>query len=214
MKKTTLTLIAVLIMCLFAGCGSQDAGSPADGGSSEAGTVDLAAIKTLGDAFAVNNKDEYSEQRSIYQGKYIYAFTVGEVAYRVTAELPSDIEDKIMALEFDDDYDKNEKELVSDLPVSSAEDLTGQILSQEELDALIGKTGQELADMGWRGGSFYNGETREAWLEYGPYAYSIHFDGEVLSPSADDFDDFEDLADRKVLDAVLEGLGDATHIDQ
>lgn len=213
-RSVMLVLIAVLAMCLLAGCGGQkdeSAGGDTSGGTSA--TVDLASIKTLGDAFALEGKDEDSEQRSTYDGKYYYAFTVGGTAYRVIADLPEDIEKKIFDLEFDDDYDKNEKALVADLPVALAEDLTEYIMPQEELDALVGKTGQELADMGWRGGSFYNGETKEAWLEFGPYAYSFQFDGEVLSPSADDFDEFEDLADRKVVKATFEGLGDATYME-
>ena len=212
MKKTVLALIAVMLMSLLAGCGGQQ-GDQSSGGSTSGGSVDLASIRTLGDAFAVADKDEYSEQRSVYGGKYIYAFTVGGTAYRVIAEVPSDIQDKIMALEFDDDYDKNEMALVSDIEVSSAEDLSEQILSQEELDALAGKTGQELFDAGWREGSFYNTETLEVWLEYGPYAYDMHFDGEAAPEDDGNFDVQEWLSDKKLIDAAFEGLGDATRID-
>ena len=217
-KKTLPLLIVVLGISLLAGCGSSAAGDASDDSASEseategeaAEAIDLTSFKTLGDVFAFEGKDEYSEQRATFDGKYIYAFTSGGTAYRFIADLPSDIEEQIFALEFDDDYDKNEMALVSDLEVKSAEDLTDQILSQDDLDALAGKTGQELADEGWRGGSFYNSENGEAWVEYGPFAYVMHFEGEI---DADNFDDFEDLAELTVKDAAYEGLGDASYIE-
>ena len=212
-KKTLPLLIVVLGISLLAGCGSSAAGDASDDSASEseaAEAIDLTSFKTLGDVFAFEGKDEYSEQRATFDGKYIYAFTSGGTAYRFIADLPSDIEEQLFALEFDDDYDKNEMALVSDLEIKSAEDLTDQILSQDDLDALAGKTGQELADEGWRGGSFYNSENGEAWVEYGPFAYVMHFEGEI---DADNFDDFEDLAELTVKDAAYEGLGDASYIE-
>lgn len=215
LKPLCIMLISIMTICLLAGCGGKSADSEGGGESdgAPAATVDISTIKTVGDAFAIEGKDEYSEQRSTYNGKYVYAFTVNGTAYRVIADVPSDIEEKIFALEFDDDHDKNEEALVADLPVALAEDLTEYILPQEELDALVGKTGQELLDAGWRAGSFYNTETLEVWLEYGPYAYDMHFDGKVAPEDADSFNFPDDLADMKVVDATYEGLGDATVID-
>ena len=211
-KRFLPVLTFVLSLCLLAGCGASGPDSSADD-SASGGTVDLAGISTLGDAFALSGKDEYSEQRASTDGKYIYVFSVDGKAYRFIADLPADIQDKIFDLEFDDDHDKNEMALVADLPVVTAEDLTEQILSQEELDALVGKTGKELFNEGWREGSFYNTETLEVWLEYGPYAYAMHFDGEIAPEEAESFDVEEGIADMKLIDAAFEGLGDATYID-
>lgn len=212
MKRIVLILISVLTICLAAGCGSAAPGGSADGGSA-GGTVDLESIKTLGDAFAIEGKDEYGEQKATYEGKYFYVFTVDGVNYRVIADLPDDVAEQMMALEFDDNYDANEQKLLSDIPVSQVEDLSEQILSQEELIALEGKTGQELFDAGWRPGSFYNTETLEVWLEYGPYSYNMHFDGKARSEDPDDFDFYTDLADKKLIEASFEGLGDATILE-
>ncbi len=68
-------------------------------------------------------------------------------------------------------------------------------------------------DAGWRSGSFYNTETLEVWLEYGPFSYIMHFDGEVPPEEAEEFDVSEGIADMKVLDAAFEGLGDASYIE-
>ena len=211
LASKVLILIMIAALCLLAGCSGKSQEEPASGESSGA-ALDLSTIKTIGDAYAIEGKDEFY-QRAIYEGKYIYAFMIDGVAYRVVADIPDEITKKINDLEFDDDYDKNELALVADLPVVKAEDLTVYKLPQEELDKLVGKTGQELIDLGWRGGSFYNGETREAWLEYGPFAYSIIFDGETQDPGSDDFDDIEDLVEYKVVSATYEGMGDASYLD-
>ena len=179
----------------------------------EEGSFNLESLETIGDAFALEGKDEDIMQRATFDDKYIYVFAIDGVPYRVIADLPSDVSEKLFALEFDEDYEKNEMELVSDLEITSAENLNDQILPQDELDALVGKTGQELFDDGWRSGSFYNTETMEISLEYGPFSYSMHFDGEVPPEEAEDFDVYEGLADKKVLDAAFEGLGDATYLE-
>jgi len=41
----------------------------------------------------------------------------------------------------------------------------------------------------------------------------MHFDGKVPPEEADDFDVYEGLADKKVLDAVFEGLEDASYVE-
>ncbi|MBR0398660.1 MAG: hypothetical protein IJI10_10380 [Eubacterium sp.] len=240
-KKIAVVLFAVLTLGLLAGCGSGAQGNKEPAGAASASTAaestvsdstaqagassasaasadttagfDLSSLKTLGDAFALQGKDEDTEQRAFYEDKYIYVFTVDGVPYRVIADLPADISEKLFALEYDENYEKNEMDLVSDLEVATAENLNEQILPQEELDALVGKTGQELFDEGWRSGSFYNTENLEVWLEYGPFSYTFHFDGKVAPEDAEDFDVYEGLADMKVLDAAFEGLGDATYME-
>lgn len=219
MRKIALIIIAVLTLGLLAGCGKTPAeqAAKADGeaaGSEAAGGVDLSGLKTLGDAFALEGVDEETTQRASYENKYVYAFELNGTLCRVIADLPSDVFDKILALEYDENYDQNEMELVSGLEISKAEDLSGQKLSQEELDALVGKTGQELFDAGWQSGSFSNTETLEFWLEYGPYSYVMHFDGEIKPEEDEDLDVYEALADKKVLDAKYEGIGDATIIEE
>ena len=197
-----------------AATGSSAAGESGSPKSAAEGEVDLDSLKTLGDAFALQGKDEDTVQRATYEDKYIYVFSIAGVPYRVIADLPADVSEKLFALEFDENYEKNEMELVSGLEITSRENLNDQILPQEELDALVGKTGQELFDAGWREGSFYNTETLEVSLEYGPFSYKMQFDGEVPPEDAEDFDVYTGLADKKVLDAAFEGLGDATYMEE
>ena len=223
MKNKAYLWILVLCLGLLPGCGAaapagQTAETTAEAPAAETpettgGSIDLDSLKTLGDAFAIEGKDEYSEQNSVSENKYAYGFTVDGESYRVVADLPDGLFDQIMALDFDDNYEENERKLVSDLEIQSAEYLNDQILSQEELDALVGKTGQELFDAGWRSGMFYNTETLEVWLEYGAFTYDMHFDGEIPPEEAESFDVYEDLADKKVLDATFVGVGDMTYME-
>ena len=220
MKKTIWIMIAVLTLGLLAGCGKPGSGEDAADGASDAGivvksdgTVDLNSFRTIGEAAALQGKDEGSVQRATYEGIYVYAFSLNGVLYRVTAELPEEVSKKLFELEYDDDYEKNEMALVSELPITKAENLDEQKLTQEELDALVGKTGQELFESGWRSGMFYNTETMEVWLEYGPFSYVMHFDGTVDPKDAEEFDVYEGLADMKVKDAAFQGIGDATFME-
>ena len=214
MKKFALILIAVLALGLLVGCsGASSSGGSSDSGTAPAGdTIDLSALKTLGDAFALEGQDEFGTQRAAYEGNYIYAFTIDGNTYRVTADLPQDIFDEILNMDFDENSEAKEMALVENLEIRTAENLNEQILPQEELDALVGKTGQELFDAGWIEGSFYNAETLEVSLDYGPFAYLFHFDGQVPPEKYESFSPMEDLADMKVLDVTFEGVGDATNI--
>ena len=212
--------MAMLVAGLLVGCGNAASQSSTDtteetsaSNTQEAGEgLDADSIKTMGDVYALT-KDEYTEQKATYADKFIYAFSVDGVLYRATADLPADVSEALFALEFDEDYEQNEMDLVKDLEVTSFENLEDQKLSQEELDALVGKTGQELFDEGWRSGSFYNTDTLEVWLEYGPFAYAMHFDGEIAPEDAETFDPYEDLTDKKVLDATFADVGDATYME-
>ncbi|MBO5564110.1 MAG: hypothetical protein J5935_00650 [Lachnospiraceae bacterium] len=220
MKKTMILMIAAMAFLLTAGCGAATAENTAgsteqasEESTGEAAGLDLSAIKTVGDALSIADKDEYTEQQSFTEENFVYAFQKDGVTYRVVADLTKDLSDQLFALEFDDDYDKNVAQLIGDVPVKTVENLDETILSQEELDQLIGKTGQELFDAGWRSGMFYNYETLEVWLEYGAFAYDIHFDGEVPKERWEEFDVYVDLADKKVKDIRFEGLGDATYLE-
>ena len=208
----------MLVLGVLAGCSSAAPAASSAGGDTSAsgaatpaaaGALDLSSLKTLGDAFAVQGMDEYSEQSAAYEGNYVYAFQVDGVAYRVAADLSDEQFQQIM----DAGSQEAERAIVADLPIRSAENLNEQILSQDELNALVGKTGQELFDAGWSEGSFYNAETLEVWLNYGPFAYDMHFDGEIAPEEREDFNVVEGLADKKLLDASFEGLGDATNLE-
>ena len=88
------------------------------------------------------------------------------------------------------------------------------MLSQEELDKLVGKTGQELLDTGWSDGYGYNLEEMEFWLDYGPFSYAVVFDDPVPESEYETFDTETGIKDRHVVSAKFFMLGNgATDIE-
>ena len=195
-KKLALILVIAMVLAVFAGCGSSGNGNGSGGGeeSSAAVSFDPAQVKTMGDVFAA--ADEDNDQDLYTDTTYIYVFYVGDVCYRAVADMPADVSEAVWAIEFDDE-DKDQK--VRDL--------------QEELDKLVGKTGQDLFDDGWDY-YYYNLDEMEAGLNHGPFAYIVKFayDGEPMVNS-DDFDFYEAFKDLPITSVTYDGIGDAANMD-
>ena len=102
-------------------------------------------------------------------------------------------------------------ELLAPIEITKMEDLTEQILTEDERKALVGKTGQELMDAGWYS-SGYNLETMEFWMNYGPFLYTVVFDGKVEEADWADFKE-EMIGDMTVRSVEFLMLGDATIIE-
>ena len=188
-KKLALILVIAMVLAVFAGCGSSGNGNGSGGGeeSSAAVSFDPAQVKTMGDVFAAADEDNYQD---LYTSEAVWA------------------------IEFDDeDKDQKVRDLVSPLEVARLENLTEQIPSQEELDKLVGKTGQDLFDDGWDY-YYYNLDEMEAGLNHGPFAYIVKFayDGEPMVNS-DDFDFYEAFKDLPVTSVTYDGIGDAANMD-
>ena len=80
------------------------------------------------------------------------------------------------------------------------------------MDAYVGKTGREMQDAGW----IYTGhdlENMEFWLQYGPFVYTVVFDGKVDEKDWDTFEDESGAKDMKVKSVEFNSIGDATNIE-
>ena len=217
MKKIiSLTLALLMVLALFAACSRTDGGAP-EGGPSEGdapnaaatGTAAIESLKTLGDALKAGEEGG-NVQTAMFEGYFIYAFEQDGTFYRVITHLPDDVFEEVFALEWDDEqHDEKMLAIVGDQPIDIYENLSDTVIPQEELDALVGKTGQELFDDGWTS-SGWNLETMEFWMNKGALMYTVVFDGQV-----DDFDAFEeqDIADMTVKSVTYQGIGDATNIE-
>ena len=95
--------------------------------------------------------------------------------------------------------------------METMENLSNEIIPQEELDKLVGKTGEELFNDGWTDGSGYNLEDMEFWLNKGAFEYTVVFDGKV--ENYDEFDTEEGVKAFTVKSVKFNGLGDATNIE-
>ena len=217
MKKMVSLLAAfVLMVAMFTACGQSSPAAPAQTGSEaeteasgKAGTFDPSQIKTMADVFEWAPEEVIQESYNLED--YAFIIEVDGVYYRAIAHMPQDVSDAVWAVEYDDENaDQKVRDLIAPLEVASFENLSEQIPPQEELDKLVGKTGQELFDDDWTYWS-YNLEDMEAGLYHGPFSFNVKFayDGEQME-NTDDFDFYEEFKDLKVKSVTYEGLGDAS----
>ena len=209
--KKLLILIFVLLMVAFtlAACsGSSDEGADTPDTSEP---VSVESLKTFGDVIALEKEDV---QTSVGGGYVVYAFKYGDTYYRVKSAIPADLEEEYIGIDIlEDGYEEKQQALISDVEIDEIENLSEQILSSEECDALVGKTGQEMQDAGWKFGDGHSLESMEFWANYGPFTYTVVFDGEVPESEYETFDDVNDTKDMKVKSVEFMTLGDATTIE-
>ena len=118
-------------------------------------------------------------------------------------------------LDWDEERDAKEMELLQSVPIRTVENLSEMAPSQEEIDQWVGKTGQDLFDAGWTYW-YYDLETMKAGMDYDAFQYDVQFeyDGEPLE-NDDDFDFFETFADLTVASVTYTGIGNnATNIEE
>lgn len=206
MKKTiAMLLISLMAMSLLTGCGAGGSSSPAAASGAEA--ADTLPFQTVGDVLSYEENRQYAYDET----SFVYAFELDGTCYRAVAELTPEVSKALNELDIlDESHDEKMAELVSPLEISRLDNLTEQMPSQEELDALVGKTGQELLDNGWTSGG-YNLDEGEFWLNKGAYAYTVTFNETV--EQTEDFDEYEAIAPLTVKSVTCTGIGDATNLE-
>lgn len=181
-----LSLTMPLVACGGSTSSSEGSDTPA-AEESAAETIDVSSWKTLGDALAAKT-DDYATA-SWDEVYYLSVFDTGEQTVRVIAKMDADTYAKISDLDAAaDDYDEAFDKVVSALELESAEDLTDEKLSQDELDAYVGKTGQDLVDDGFAFSSYfmYGGDETGATMDKGYLAYDVTFDVTVPEDQTED----------------------------
>ena len=176
-------------------------------------SFDPSKIETIGDFIVYKDEEKFNFQDSVSEANYVAVLDINGVYYRVVADLPKDVSEKIWNSEFED-REKGINELIAPLPIKKIENLSTRIPKQEELDKLIGKTGKELFDDNWTY-YYYNLEDMAAGLNHGAFAYDVIFsyDGPQME-NTDDFDFYEKFKDLKVKSVRFSGIGDATNIEE
>lgn len=192
MKKALMILLALLLLvALLPGMAAAEEKTPEEYG-----------FKTLKDAFA------YEFLASGSTGElYIYVFAAEGAYYRVDADIPAQVNEQMGALDvFDAAYKEKEQAIIGDLPVKKVYALSEVLLSQEDLNALGGKTGQELTDMGFvpQGSFQFADDGVTFYLVKGPFEYEVHF-AEVL-PAQDNPNIVEVMAPLTVQSASFIGV--------
>ena len=207
MKKGFVCVLSLLIvLSLFAACGKKGSNDPTPTNNIPAS--DTLSVKTIGEALALKGEGEF---QSATLGKaYVVVFEKDGVYWRVIAELTPEQHDEIFALDIlDENHDEKEKELVSPLTVTKIENLNEKKLSDDDMTALVGKTGAELFDSGWTTGMGYDLESMEFYLEYAPFMYTVTFEKQEQLENTDDFDEEAAVASLKVVSVSFAGLGNS-----
>ena len=196
MKKYLIIALAVIMMVLAVSCGSQPA-EKAEESSTE--------IKTLGDVFALETQDF---QDLLDKDIYGCAFTYEGRMMRVVADVPEELYEKIDKLDMSDyeKYEKDKRELLSKVEVKLSEDITDQILGEEDLEALKGKTGKELLDDGFEY-QYYSGDNQFA-MNKGLGQYFVTVEGKVDESKTEE-NGAEAISDLKVTEVMFTGFSDA-----
>ena len=164
--------------------------------------AESAELDTLGkylDLGAENGVSSYSSAR------FVYGYVLDGVPIRVTAEMTEEIYSALWGLEYDDDYEQNFRALIEDLPVVSVEDLSAEMISQEELDALVGMKGKDVLAQGFEpNGYSYTDEETMFYMENGLFDYAFEFEEIIDDSEADPYDLVNDMT---VKAAWCSGMG-------
>ena len=210
MKRSfTLKLMLALLLVaalMLTGCGSKSGGS-ADPGKGSDASVD--SLKTFGDIIELEAEDK---QQAVYENKVVFAFRIGDTYYRAIGEISDEMQQEYFDIDMmQDGYEEKQNEMLAPVKIDKIENLDDYKLSQEELDKLVGKTGQELQDEGWTF-SGHDLDNMEFWMNYGPFTYTVVFDGKVDEKDYESFEDEAGTKDMKVKTAEFQSIGDATDL--
>ena len=196
MKTSVKAIAAALALSLslmpLAACGqradtAEDAAPAAEATETSTAAVDIASLKTLGDILSI---DAQTQSSTWDEDHYIVAFVQDGVPIRAIADITPELYDQIESLDFlDPNHDQQLIDIVGNAPLVNVEDFSSAIASQEELDALVGKTGQELLDAGYEFGGFFTvGEFgTQAYMDNRLLRYTVEFNESL--PVDSDMDD-------------------------
>ena len=163
MKKILFAALSMLLVIgmVLTGCGSNEGGND--------GSLDN--IKTMQDVFNLIPTDDVTG-KSIHNNHYVMIFKYMKNEYRVWAELTDAVYQQLFDLDFfDPDIDQKERDLVKDFDAQGLTNLTAAMPSEDDLKKYVGKTGQELVDMGFTCHGFMLWGDAEFYLDFGDYGY-------------------------------------------
>lgn len=175
-RKYAVILLTIVMTLVFAACGSSTSSSNAAQNADSNAAADAGAAseyKTFADIFALGSGDYL---QSISEDKIVYVVTVDGVSTRYEGVGTEEIYKAVDAIPFDDeDRDAKIQEIVGQVEITRA-DVLPAAPSEEEVESLVGKTGQELMDAGYAftAVSVYDEETTvTAVKDYGSYMFSF-----------------------------------------
>lgn len=172
MRKLLAVLFALLLLVSLSACGKG-------GNEEEKGKgFNPDTMKTMGDVLSVDIDGSGWEMGEDYMVIVQYG---DNFLHRYSAHLSSDIYERLDAIDFFDEQ-RNEKyvEILKEVPVEKYEDLSDKLPDEEKLNSFVGKTGQELLDMGaTSSGYMLDGDNAQFFLDIGLFEYLFTFNEHV-----------------------------------
>ena len=200
-KRWIALALAVCLCCLLAACGGKT-------GKNEDAEAAVRGCATMGEAFALAGKE--TELTGYGETAVVFAFELNGTYWRLTADLTPAQADEIDALDVTaDDHIEKCRAITGPLAVTKCEKLDEKKLTDEQLQALAGKTGAELLDGGWRLGSYADAAKLEFELEREGLAYTVTFEAQSPIVDPENIDAEETIRALKVKSAAFRGLGDS-----
>ena len=203
-RLTSWAVVLSLAVLPLAACGGSASTDTATDEPAHAATqpaeLDTSSWATMRDALSVADSNEISYGYD--ENYFVCVFHAGESSIRAVAKYQPSIDGAFADLDMGaDDYREQLTEVVGDLELVEAADITADCMSQEELAQYVGKTGQDLIDAGFTFASYnmYGGEQTGADMDKGYYSYDITFDVQVSEDQTED--DGAALMSATVVDA-------------
>lgn len=167
-----IVIVLLLALSVIAGCGRSGGGKGESGGSGSGAGLD--SVKTIGD---LKQFELYGY--SYADDKLVMVVIRNDEYIRADAVLPKEVEDQLADLSWEDpDHDKKFDEFVAPVEIAKLTNLSEQLLSQEELDKLVGKSGKDLLENGWTVLDYY-ADDKCFFMENGPFQYRAVFEESI-----------------------------------
>ena len=155
-----------------------------------------AAELTLGDYLDLEVEGAISNYS---ETKYVYGYILDGAPVRVTAEMTQEIYDALWNLDYDDNYEQNYHDLIADLPVLTVEDLSDEMIPQEELDSYIGMKGETLIEAGFElNGYTYSDEETVFFMNYGLFDYAVEVEEIIDDDDAEPYELMPDMTVKRI----------------
>lgn len=186
MKRIIIVLLAVMLVFGMVACSGSKSGD---------------APETIADAMAIESDSSMS---GYDENHFVYVYTKDGKPTRVIADMTPENYEKLGDIEFfdgDGNFTAALNEFMASLKITKIEDLSSQIIPQEELDKLVGLKGEEILAQGYEifGHEFTMEDTKFS-LAKDIFIYTGTFDGIIDENQYDDPD--EELIKDLVLTAI------------
>ena len=171
-----------------------------------------AEIKTIGDATRLTQNEETEFETSMFDDQFVFVFKKNGVYYRVVAPMTQEQSDALWEMEEqNDEYFK----LIDAMEITSYENLSANQMTEEEINALTGKTGADLLNDGWTiwGYDLNDKENLCYYLGHGFFMYRVGVEGDFEYKEGEEIDGEEVLKGMKIKSFELEGLNDGCNLE-